>query len=78
MKKAMKKAGFEPAIFQSQVKRSTNWAMQPGYREMQYFIILIDVTEITKYKKGNKYTTYLEILKYAFLQNPLNQILFFA
>ena len=44
MKKAMKKAGFEPAIFQSQVKRSTNWAIQPGYREMQYFIILIDVT----------------------------------
>ena len=71
-KKAMKKAGFEPAIFQSQVKCSTNWATQPGYRDMQYFIILIDVTYITKYKKGTKYTFYLEIMKYAFMQNQLN------
>ena len=68
----MKKAGFEPAIFQSQVKHSTNWAMQPGYREMQYFIIVIDVTYITKYKKVPSTQFYLEIMKYAFMQNLLN------
>ena len=68
----MKKARFEPAIFQSQVKCSTNWAMQPGYRKMQYFIVIIDVTYTTKYKKGTKYTIYLEIMKNAFMQNPLN------
>ena len=68
----MKKAGFEPVIFQSQVKRYTNWAKQPGYREGQYFITIIDVTDVTKYKKGTKYTIYLGIMKYAFMHNQLN------
>ena len=71
MKKLMKKAGFEPAIFQYQVKRSSNWAIQPSYRKMQHFTIVIDMIYITKYKKGNKHIIYLEIMKYAFMQNPL-------
>ena len=73
----MKKAGFEPAIFQYQVKRSSNWAIQPSYRKMQHFTIVIDMIYITKYKKGNKHIIYLEIMKYAFMQNPLNYIFFF-
>ena len=52
--------------------------MQPSYKSMQHFIILIDVSYITQYKKGNKYIIYLEIMKYAFIKNQLNQIQFFA
>ena len=50
--KSMKKARFEPAIFQSEAKRSTKWAIQPSYRRLQHFIILIDNKQQPKYTKG--------------------------
>ena len=50
-KKAMEKARFEPAIFQSQVKRYTNWAIEPSYRLQQHFIILINTSSNQAYEK---------------------------
>ena len=67
----MKKARFEPAIFQSQTKRSTNWAMQPSYRKLQHFIRLIDDNSNLSIKKVFFYMIYLETMKYTFMQNPL-------
>ena len=67
----MEKARFEPAIFQSQVKHYTNWAIKPGYRKLQHFIIVIDDNSILSIKKVIFYMIYLEIMKYAFIQNPL-------
>ena len=67
----MEKARFEPAIFQSQVKRYTNWAIQPGYRKLQHFIRFIDDNSNLSIKKVIFYMIYLEIMKYAFMQNLL-------
>ena len=51
MKKSIKKARFEPAIFQSQTKCSTNGATKPSYRKMQHFIRLIDDNSNLSIKK---------------------------
>ena len=50
-KKAVKKARFEPTIFQSQVKCYTNWAIQPGDRNLQHLIRFIDDNSNLSIKK---------------------------
>ena len=67
----MERARFEPVIFQSQVNGYTNWAIQPGYRKLQHIIRFIDDNSNLSIKKVIFYMIYLEIMKYAFIQNPL-------
>ena len=67
----MEKARFEPEIFQSQVKRYTNWAIQPGYRKLQHFNRFIDDNSNLSINKAIFYMIYLEVMRYAFMQNPL-------
>ena len=55
----------------SSLKSSANWAIQSGYRKLQHFIRFIDDNSNLSIKKVIFYMIYLEIMKYAFMQNPL-------
>ena len=54
------------------------WAIQPSYRIVQYFIRVINVNCKLNRQKVNEYIIHIEIMKFAILQNPLTQIQFFA